>query len=115
MSLQPSIDGPESRQLFYGKVPRTGKRTVIDRGNMPIGKEEEVLSRAVHIEDIRAMVQLIEEQGREELSTPQRPAWMTRLCSVNHANNVPPYLSSGGFELMEFHMGVFDDLQQIQM
>lgn len=51
------------------------------------------------------MVQLIEEQGREELSTAQRSAWMARLCSVDHAHNVPPYLGGSGFELLEFHKG----------
>ena len=60
------------------------------------------------------MVQLIEEQGREELSTAQRSAWMARLCSVDHAYDVPPYLRGSGFELLEFHKGSLIDLSRFK-
>ena len=98
-ALQSAIDGPESRQLFHGEITRTGQRTVIDRRKYVHWKGRRDPARAGHIKGIRTMVQLIEEQGREELSTAQRSASMAGLCSVDHAHNVPPYLGGSGFEL----------------
>ena len=97
MPLQARVETTESGQLADREIATPRQNAVKHRTDVSVREKKHVLALAIHTELGGVDLHLVEIQGSDDVGRSQRPAWMSRLAPMHHADDVAAHLRGNSF------------------